>query len=86
MPRINVNLEGDGAWPDMEQLREEGKVIIIPDEVAIDIAVLDDGTVSGEASMAFRFHLPDGKVAVAQTTVRLFLLSANIIHAKYPDL
>lgn len=86
MPRINVNLDGEGAWPDMEQLRKDGKLIIIPDEAAIDIAVLDDGTVSGEPSVAFRFHLPDGKVAFAQTTLRLYLLTANIIQAKYPDL
>ncbi len=86
MPRINVNLDGDGAWPDMEQLINDGKLIIIPDETAIDIAVLDDGTVSGEPSIAFRFHLPDGKVAFAQTTLRLYLLTASVIQAKYPDL
>lgn len=86
MPTINVNLNGEGAWPYMEQLINDGKLIIIPDEAAIDIAVLDDGTVSGEPSVAFRFHLPDGKVAFAQTTLRLYLLTANIIRAKYPDL
>lgn len=86
MPTINVNLDGEGVWPDMEQLINDGKLIIIPDEAAIDIAVLDDGTVSGEPSMAFRFHLPDGKVVFAQTTLRLYLLTASVIQAKYPDL
>ncbi len=86
MPTINLNLNGEGAWPDMEQLINDGKLIIIPDEAAIDIAVLDDGTVSGEPSVAFRFHLPDGKVAFAQTTLRLYLLTASVIQAKYPDL
>lgn len=86
MPKINLDLKGRGAWPDMGQLREEGRLIIIPDEAAIDIAVLHDGTESGEPSVGFRFHLPDGKVAFAQTTVRLFLMSARMIEAKYPDL
>lgn len=86
MPRINLNLEGDGAWPDMGQLIDEGKLIVIPDEAAIDIAILEDGTVSGEPSVAFRFHLPDGRVAFAQTTIRLFLMSVRMIEAKYPDL
>lgn len=86
MPKINLDLKGRGAWPDMGQLREEGRLIIIPDEAAIDIAVLDDGTESGEPSVAFRFHLPDGRVAFAQTTMRLFLMSARMIAAKYPDL
>lgn len=86
MPRINVNLEGDGAWSDMGQLIDEGRLIIIPDESAIDISVLEDGTVSGEPSVAFRFHLPDGRVAFAQTTMRLFLMSARLIQAKYPNL
>lgn len=86
MSRINVHLKGDGVWPDMGQLIDEGKLIIIPDEAAIDIAVLDEGTVSGEPSVAFRFHLPDGRVALAQMTMRLFLISARMIEAEYPNL
>ncbi len=85
MPTINVNLEGEGAWPDMEQLINDGKLIIIPDEATIDIAVLDNGTKSGEPSIAFRFYLPDGKVAFAQTTLRLFLTSIRVIQTRYPD-
>ncbi len=85
MPTINVNLKGEGAWPDMEQLINDGNLVIIPEEAAIDIAVLDNGTESGEPSIAFRFHLPDGKVAFAQTTLRLFLTSIRVIQTRYPD-
>ena len=85
MPTINVNLKGEGAWPDMQQLIDDDKLVIIPNEAVIDIAVLDDGTVSGEPSIAFRFYLPDGKVAFAQTTLRLFLTSVRVINTRYPD-
>jgi uncharacterized protein (UPF0371 family) len=82
MLMMDVNLNGDNAWPDLQGKEDS----IIELEKMIQVAVLDRGMTSGKPSVCFRLNLPDGKVVLAQTSARLFCTAAKMIMAKYPDL
>ena len=79
MPSIDLKLEGDEAWPDLA----DREVIEIPEEAAIGVVVLPGGMASGKPSVAFRFDLPDGRVAIAQTSLDLFQAAARATAARY---
>ena len=82
MIAMNIILEGDNAWPDLQ-----GKDIIhLRDGPPIQVAVLDGGMTSGRPSVAMRIDLPDGRSVIAETSARLFATAARAIMAKYPDL
>jgi len=78
MSAIRVILEGDNAWPDLA----DRAVIHLRDE-GWEIACLPRGTVQGNPSLAIRLPLPEGKVLIAETTVRAFLFAADLVKAKY---
>ncbi len=63
MPIIDLNLHGDGAWPDVK----EGAYIDAG--TTIKVIRLRGGMTSGEDSLAIRLDTPDGVVTVAQTSV-----------------
>lgn len=75
MLRMDVNLNGDGAL----------KGIDVAEADAIEVLVLDRGTVSGKPSVALHITLGHGHI-LAQTSARLFVTAAKMIEAKYPDL
>lgn len=83
MISMTINLNGDGAWPDLQ-----GKTFVHLSGGAppIQVAVLDRGMTSGRPSVALRFELPDGQTVVAETSARLFCSAARAIMAKHPDL
>ena len=83
MLQFHVILNGDGAWPDLEVIAALGKLIEYQSDISV--AVLEGGMESGKPSVSFRFDLPDGRVLIAQTSLRLFLQVADILSAKYPD-
>jgi hypothetical protein len=83
MPHMIINLDGGGAWPD---LNEKPYVYLEEDAPPIQLAVFAGGMKSGLPSVAFRFDLPDGTTVVAQTSARLFCTAARSIMAKYPNL
>ena len=80
MLQLTVNLEGDGAWPDLI----EKEFIHAREGSSIQVAPLDGGMASGLPSVTIRIDLSDGKVLVAETSARLFVMAADIIAAKYP--
>lgn len=88
MIQMNVLLEGDKCWPDLEQKAIDNKVIHLDgnDLPPIQVGVIEGGLASGRPSLTLRIDLPDGKVILAETTARLFCTSARIIMAKYPNL
>jgi hypothetical protein len=49
------------------------------------IAGIPDGTASGAPAVALVFPLPDGHVAVAQTTLALFLTATDALRARHGD-
>ena len=50
-----------------------------------DFAEFAWGMASGKPSVAFRFDLDDGRVVVAQTSMRLFLLAADMCRARFGE-
>lgn len=85
MIALDVFLNGDKAWPDLADRRDD--IIHLTGEGdMMGVAVLDRGTTSGKPSVALRLDLPGGKVVIAETTARLFCTAAKAIMAKYPDL
>lgn len=81
MPKLDINLNGDSAWPDLRGR----KVINLPDDATIKIVALEGGMASGKPSIAFRLDLPNGKTVIAQTSARLFVMAAAAIVGKWPD-
>lgn len=83
MPELHIFLTGDNAWPDLKDRMED--VVHLKDGDYLGIAVLDRGMRSGRASVMLRFDLPDGKVVMAETSLRLLTMAAQAFNAKHPD-
>lgn len=78
-----IKLEGDGAWPDLVEKMQAGKVIHIGNGSHIEVAALSGGMTSGRPSVMFRIDLPDGRTVMAETSMRLFLTAARAFEARY---
>lgn len=86
MPKVSIIPAGDGCWPDLEEKRREGKLLeAMGERGGIAFAGLDGGMVSGRASVSIRIDLPDGRVVLTETSLRLFKAAADALAAKYPD-
>lgn len=81
MPKFDINLDGDNAWPDLRA--KQNKIIHVTDGLAV--CALDGGMASGKPSVCFRIDLPDGRVVLAETSARLFVMAAAAIVGKWPD-
>lgn len=91
MPSLTMIIDGDKCWPDLANSDGTGvndKVINVmgPSAKPIQIALLDNGMQSGRPSVTFRIDLPDGRVVLTETSLRLFATAAKVFAAKYPDL
>jgi hypothetical protein len=82
MISLKLNMEGDGCWPDLQDPKK--KVILVQD-TQMELAVLPGGMKSGKPSVAIRINLPGGAVVFAETSLALFLSSADAFKAKYGD-
>jgi hypothetical protein len=80
MASMDIHLDGDGVWSDLLEKKPED-VIHTTEHMAI--AALSAGMTSGRPSIAIRINLPDGKVVVAETSMRLFLNAADAFRARY---
>ncbi len=78
MEGFTLHLAGDNAWPD---LQEKG---FTAGEIT-SVAALEKGTALGLPAVMFRIELPDGKVVLAQTTLRLFLAAASSMRARFGE-
>ena len=76
MASLDLHIEGDNCWPDLKEKGYIGTTIT-------SIAGLPKGTVEGRPSVAIRVDLPDGRVVLAETTLRLFLRAAEALAARY---
>jgi hypothetical protein len=82
MNGLNIYLEGDGAWPDLLDKKKED-IIHLGNGTSMSVAALSNGMVSGRPSIMLRLDLPDGKVVLAETTMRLFLSAADVFRTRY---
>ena len=82
--RLTLNLETH-PWTELLDLRKEGKVITAmgSDAGELWIGVLPAGMRSGEPSVAIGLTLPDGSVIVTETSMKLFLASADAMRTMY---
>jgi hypothetical protein len=86
MARLDIFLEGDGAFKDLQT--KYGDPIELSEEEGIRITGLHHGMTSGRPSVAFAFILPEdseGRWVFAQTTLRLLLVAARALEAKFSD-
>lgn len=87
MPQmLPIHLDGDGCWPDVTKLREEGRLIDLMGSdtgPVLELAALPAGTVSGKASVTVRVNLPDGRVVLTEVTLRLLKLAVDAIATRY---
>lgn len=69
--------DGDGKlWPDADEH--------VPIELE-GIGVLPHATSGGRHAIVLRLRLPDGRIALAGTTLRLFAIAARAIASRYGD-
>lgn len=80
MPRMDIILDGDGAFADVP-----------PEKFAhttepIRVAILNGGMQSGKPSVAIGVFLPNnGGCVMAETSLALFLSAADAFKARYGD-
>lgn len=79
---LHLNLNGDGAWPDIADKKD--KLTWINDG-ELSISCLPKGMTSGAPSVAIRIDLPDGRIIVAETSMRMFQIAAVAMRARYGD-
>jgi hypothetical protein len=84
MQVIDLSLHGDGAFADLADKPQE-QILKLPDGWPIQIATLDGGMASGNPSVMIRIDLPDGKVVLAETSVKLWQMCAAAMRGKYGD-
>lgn len=78
MIELDIVLNGDGCWPELSD-RDVAK----GERVAM--AALGAGMVSGAPSVTIRIDLPDGRVVLAATSLKLLLTAADAFRARYGD-
>lgn len=80
MPRIDIRLNGDGAFADTDP-----KTRAYTTE-PIRITALEGGMASGKPSVAIGVFLPNnGGVVIADTSLALFLSAADALKARFGD-
>lgn len=80
MPAIDIILDGDNAWSDLER-----KSIIHLQDVVWKMAALPGGMSSGKPSVALRLDLPDGQVVVAETSLLALVTAVSAFVARHGD-
>lgn len=73
-----IEIDGDNAWAD---LRDDPDRVIGAVET-FRIARLARGMTSGATSVAIRIDLPDGKVVIAQTSLKLLSAAVSAFQAR----
>ncbi len=77
-----LELNGDGAFRDWA---ERDIIHLANGAPPVRIAGLAGGMKSGAPSVAMGLELPDGRVVVAETSLKLFLAAADALRAKFGD-
>lgn len=87
-PYINLRLEVDKqgfealrGWKDARTAEAAGQLVHLGEYAEVEIGTLRGGMESGKDSIAVCFTLPDGKIVLWETSVELFLSTADAIRA-----
>lgn len=80
---LNIILDGDGCWPDLRARAQMGNEAPLTQE--LEVAELAGGMHSGKPSVMIRFNLPNGDVALGETSLALFLSAADAFKARFGD-
>lgn len=87
---LEVCLEGEGALSDVKRHRFVGSA---PGEQGalymgkmLKVIALPGGMQSGLPSVSVLMELPDGRLAIGETSARMFVLAARAIAARYPEI
>ena len=82
MIALDLRLDGDRCWPDLDDRR----IIHLGNGAPpIGLAVLTNGTQEGRESVTIRIDLPDGRVVLAETSLRLLCMAVDAMRARYGD-
>ena len=80
MPRLDIILEGDGAFKDVDPKK------LAHTTEPIRIAALEGGMESGKPSLVIGCFLPNnGGCVIAETSLALFLSAADAFKARFGD-
>lgn len=81
--RIVLDVETDG----FEAMRgqDRSQLIHLGNDAHIEIGCLANGMASGAPAAALCFKLPDGRVVLAETSLKLLLTAADTLKARYGD-
>ena len=82
MPVISLQLSGDGAYPDLAG-RQADIIHLGNDAPPIGLSALAGGMTSGRTSVILRIDLPDGRVVLAETSLRLLQQAVAALTARY---
>jgi hypothetical protein len=83
MLSLDLSLD-DRPWKDLESLAAEGRVVELGPETEIGLLVLDKAMASGADAVRFRVPLPDGRVVVFQTSIRLLGAALRALETRRP--
>lgn len=78
MIALNLQLDGDNAWPELVNRR-----VAFADNLSI--AGLAGGMQSGRPSVMLRIDLHDNRTVICETSLALFLTAADALRARYGD-
>lgn len=84
MPALRILVDGDGVWSDLPYIAGQAgpKWQRTSD---IEICALAGGMRSGDPSVTIRINLPDGTVALGETSLALLLTAADAFKARHGD-
>lgn len=87
MPMIELKLDGDGAWPDLATVPPDRLINLMTGatgrDTRIGLACLPSGTVGGRPTVTIRIDLPDGRVLLTETTLRVLGAAVDAMRARY---
>jgi hypothetical protein len=70
MPALDLQLEGDNCWPDLQ-----AKLVETTQDISL--ALLPGGMSSGKAAVTIRLNLPGERVVLGETSLDLFVAAAR---------
>lgn len=83
MPVLNIIQDGDNCWPDLPE--KEVLNLMHTNAPPISLAALPGGMQSGRTSISIRIDLPDGRVLLTETSLRLLQVACRAFTARFGD-
>lgn len=84
MPVMKVILD-EPTWPDLEAKADRLTWLTENEREPIQIGALEGGMIDGRPSVAIRIDLPDGRIVVAETSLRLFQVANAALLGRFGD-